>query len=310
MKAVFVTPVNEEKRHLFEKEGLQTVYTTRNEVNEEILKDAEIVFGNVSPELIKAVPSIRWVQLDSAGADSYKVLDDSVTVTNCSGAYGEAISEHMLGCVLAVEKNLYAYHTQQKEHSWHNIGSVPVMRNLKVLSVGMGDIGSSFAQRMHAMGCTVYGVRRRVHETPDYIEKMYTMDNMDEIIPECDVVALSLPQTEETKGLFSYERLSRMKKGAMILNVGRGSAIITTDLIRIMKEGHLKAACLDVTEWEPLPKNSPLWNTENVYITPHISGRFNAEVTYDKVLDIFETNLNHYLSNEPLEHVVDKKTGY
>ena len=110
--------------------------------------------------------------------------------------------------------------------------------------------------------------------------------------------------------MFDYQRLSMMKKDAVIINVGRGSAIVSTDLVRIMKEGHLKAACLDVTEHEPLPKNNPLWTCPGVYITPHISGRFNAEVTYDKVLDIFSTNLEHYLNHEPLEHIVDKTIGY
>lgn len=310
MKAVCVTPITEEKRKLFEKDGLEIIFTSKKEVTAEMLQDAEIILGNVSPDLINSSDTVRWVQLDSAGADSYKILKDEITLTNCSGAYGEAISEHMLGCVLAVEKNLYAYYDRQKKRSWDNLGSVPVMRNLKILCVGMGDIGSAFALKMHMLGCRVYGVRRTVHDVPDYIEAMYTMDNMDEILPECDVVALSLPQTPETIGMFDYARLSRMKKNAMIINVGRGSAINSVDLVRIMKEGHLKAACLDVTEHEPLPKNNPLWTCPNVYITPHISGRFNAEVTYDKVVDIFTTNLDHYLNSQPLEHIVDKTIGY
>ena len=310
MKAVCVTPITEEKRKLFEKDGLEIIFTSKKEVTAEMLQDAEIILGNVSPDLINSSDTVRWVQLDSAGADSYKILKDEITLTNCSGAYGEAISEHMLGCVLAVEKNLYAYYDRQKKRSWDNLGSVPVMRNLKILCVGMGDIGSAFALKMHMLGCRVYGVRRTVHDVPDYIEAMYTMDNMDEILPECDVVALSLPQTPETIGMFDYARLSRMKKNAMIINVGRGSAINSVDLVRIMKEGHLKAACLDVTEREPLPKNNPLWTCPNVYITPHISGRFNAEVTYDKVVDIFTTNLDHYLNSQPLEHIVDKTIGY
>jgi phosphoglycerate dehydrogenase-like enzyme len=101
-----------------------------------------------------------------------------------------------------------------------------------------------------------------------------------------------------------------MKKGAILVNVGRGSAIVTEDLLKIMKEGYLAGACLDVTDPEPLPKNHPLWNTEHVYITPHISGRFNAALTYDLVLNILKDNLVRYLNNEPLENVVNKKLGY
>lgn len=310
MKLVITVPVTEEKKEMFRLEGTETVFASEKDINTDLLKDTDVVFGNISVELINAIPSIKWVQLSSAGANNYATLRDDIVLTNCSGAYGEAIAEHMLACVFAVEKNMFRYYDMQKEHTWDNLGSVPVMRNLKVVSVGMGDIGSAFAKRMHALGCTVYGVRRTVHDVPDYIEKMYTMETMDEILPVCDVVALSLPETSETTGLFDYARLNRIKKNGLLLNVGRGSAINSTDLIQTMKEGHLKAACLDVTEHEPLPKNNPLWNTENVYITPHISGRFNAEVTYDKVIDIFLRNFKHYVNKETLEHIVDKKRGY
>lgn len=310
MKIIITVPITEDKKNLFRIDGAETVFTSENDITADTLKDTEIIFGNISTKLINSVPSIKWVQLSSAGANAYTQLREDITLTNCSGAYGEAIAEHMLACILAVEKNLYNYYDTQKEHVWNNLGSVPVMRNLKVVSIGMGDIGSEFAKRMNALGCTVYGVRRTIHDIPDYIEKMFTMDNMDEILPECDVVALSLPETKETAGLFNYERLAQIKEKAVLVNVGRGSAIISSDLIRIMKEGHLKAACLDVTDHEPLPKNDPLWNTEHIYITPHISGRFNAEVTYDKVIDIFLNNLKHYMNKETLEHIVDKTKGY
>lgn len=309
-KAVFLIPVDEDRKHIFESSGLETVFTAAEEVTDEMLKDAEIIFGNMDPEKIRRIPTIRWVQLASAGADRYVSLPQNILLTNCSGAYGEAISEHMLACVLAACKNLYRYHSLQQEHAWNNLGSVPILRNLKILSVGMGDIGTEFGKKMALLGSTVYGVRRTVHDRPCFVKKMYTMDDMDQILPECDVVALSLPETTETEGMFDYERLASMKKGAILLNVGRGSAIVTEDLIRIMKERHLSAACLDVTDHEPLPKNNPLWNTPNVYITPHISGRFNAAVTYDRVLDIFADNLQHYLHGEPLSHIVDRTKGY
>lgn len=209
-----------------------------------------------------------------------------------------------------VMKNLARYIEVQRNHDFTNLGGVNTVSISKVLSVGMGDIGSNFAQKMHALGAEVYGVRRSVHDTPDYVKKMYTMDNMDEILPECDIVALSLPETAETIHLFDEERLRKMKKGAILINVGRGTAIVTDALYKIMKEEYLSGACLDVTDPEPLPRNHPLWNTKHVYITPHISGRFNAQVTFDKVLNIFYTNLMNYLEKKPLDHIVDKKLGY
>lgn len=310
MKVLFVTPIPEKDQKLFERENVSIVYKDRNKVTEEDLKDTEIVFGNLNPALCNTSDSLKWVQLDSAGIDGYGNLKDSILLTNASGAYSTAISEHMLACTLAVIKNLYRYQDQQEFHDWINLGSVKTISQLTVLSLGMGSIGSAYASLMHTLGAKVYGIRRTVHEKPDYLEGLYTMDQIDDILPLCDIVAMSLPGTSETKDLMDYERLHHMKKGAVLINVGRGSAIVEKDLIRVMKEGYLAAACLDVTEHEPLPKNNPLWETEHVYITPHISGRFNAEVTFEHVLEIFQKNLDHYLKKETLEHIVDRKRGY
>ena len=310
MKVIFTTPLEENSRKLFERDNLNIVYKNKKDVTAEDLKDTEIVFGNVSPDLCNTSDTLKWVQLDSAGTDGYEKLKDSILLTNASGAYSTAISEHMLACTLAVIKNLYRYRDQQEFHNWTNLGSVKTIGQLTVLSVGMGSIGSAYAQIMHSLGAKVYGIRRTIHDKPDYLEGLYTTDQIDEILPQCDIVAMSLPGTEETAGLMDYDRLHHMKKGSVLINVGRGSAIVEKDLIRVMKENYLSAACLDVTEHEPLPKNNPLWETEHVYITPHISGRFNAEVTYDLVLEIFRKNLDHYLKKEPLEHLVDRKRGY
>ncbi len=308
---IVATPVPENRKELFTSvKGADITFIDRTNITIDDIKDAEVILGNLPLSLVEQCENLKWIQLDSAGANTYSSLKEDIILTNASGAYGTAISEHMIGCVLMVMKNLARYLDIQKEHEFINLGSVNTISSSKVLSVGMGDIGSNFARKMNALGAEVYGVRRGVHETPDYCKAMYTMENMDEILPECDVVALSLPETEETIHLFDENRLRKMKKGAILVNVGRGSAIVTEDLLKVMREGYLAGVCLDVTNPEPLPKNHPLWNTEHVYITPHISGRFNAAVTYDFVLNILKDNLVRYLNNEPLENVVNKKLGY
>ena len=311
VNVLFVTPIPEERKAMFADMGNADIrFVERKDVTDGDIEQAEVILGNLPLARVQGRKNLRWLQLDSAGANNYSDLDESVILTNASGAYGTAISEHMLACALMVQKNLARYWKIQQEHEFINLGSVGTISTSKVLSVGMGDIGSQFARRMHALGAQVYGVRRTVHDVPDYCSGMYTMDTMDEIIGECDIVALSLPETAETIHLFDEQRLRKMKKGAILINVGRGSAIVTEDLLKIMREEHLAGACLDVTDPEPLPKNHPLWNTKHVYITPHISGRFNAEVTFDFVLDIFRRNLEHYLAGEPLENIVNKKLGY
>jgi len=311
VKVLFVTPVPEEAKARFQSiPDADITFKERQTVTEEDLKDVEVILGNLPLSLLNTCDTLKWIQLDSAGANTYSDLREEVILTNASGAYGEAISEHMVGCAFMVMKNLARYIEVQRNHDFTNLGGVNTLSISKVLSVGMGDIGSNFAQKMHALGAEVYGVRRSVHDTPAYVKKMYTMENMDEILPECDIVALSLPETAETIHLFDEERLRKMKKGAILINVGRGSAIVTDALYKIMKEEYLSGACLDVTDPEPLPRNHPLWNTKHVYITPHISGRFNAQVTFDKVINIIYNNLMNYLQKKPLENIVNKKLGY
>lgn len=311
INVLFVTPVDQEHQKLFNDiENVNIRFVDRSRVTDEDIENAEVLLGGLPLDHLMNRPNLKWVQLDSAGANTYKDLPADVQLTNASGAYGTAISEHMLGCVLMVMKNLANYLEVQKNHDFTNLGSVNTLTSSTVLCVGMGDIGSNFARKMNALGAKVYGVRRSVHDVPDYTAGMYTMDNMDEILPECDVVALSLPETEETVHLFDETRLRKIKKGAILVNVGRGTAIVTDDLLRVVKDGHFAGVCLDVTDPEPLPKNHPLWNMEHVYLTPHISGRFNAAVTFDKVLEIFHDNLKRYAEGQPLQNVVDKSIGY
>ena len=311
IKAVFATPVPEEYQKDFAQfKDVDFHFIPRMKIRLDDIRDAEIILGNLPENLVNQCENLKWLQLDSAGANLYKGLNESVILTNASGAYGTAISEHMLACVLMVMKKLPEYMEIQKEHGFKNLGSVNTVTTSKVLSVGMGDIGTNFARKMNALGAEVYGVRRSIHDKPDFVKELYTSETMDEILPECDIVALSLPETDETVSLFNAERLRKMKKGSILVNVGRGTAIDTMALYEVMQEGHLGAACLDVTDPEPLPKNHPLWNTQNVYITPHISGRFNAHVTFDLVMKIYKDNLTHYLNGEPLEHIVDRHIGY
>ena len=311
MKLLFVTPIPEEKKELFTcTDGVQITFKDRAQVTQEDLEGIDAVLGNLPAAIINENTSVRWLQLDSAGADPYRSLRDDCILTNASGAYGEAISEHLLACTLAVMKRLYPYREMQSRREWENLGSVDTISMKNVLCVGLGDIGTEYARRMKLLGARVSGVRRTVHDKPEFLDELYSMEQLPDIIGDFDIVALSLPGTPETVGLFNDAMLRRMKNGAILLNVGRGSAIVMDALVRVMRDHHLSAACLDVTDPEPLPKNHALWNTENVYITPHISGRFNAAVTYDKVLSIFHKNLMHFVKEEPLENIVDRKRGY
>lgn len=133
---------------------------------------------------------------------------------------------------------------------------------------------------------------------------------MDELLPEMDVVALSLPGTDAVKGMFDERRLRLMKKTAILVNAGRGNSVVTEDLLKVMEEGHLRAACLDVMDPEPLPPSHPLWTAPRVYLTPHISGGYRAGVNYERVADVVIRNLTLVLAGNDPVHIVDKNLGY
>lgn len=310
MKIICTTPLNDAYRKELTDVTEDIQFMDKNDITVETVSDTDAVLGNINPDILNTSPSLKWVQLDSAGADQWCSLRDTIVLTNASGAYNTAISEHMLGCTLAVIKNLYRYKEQQEFHDWHNLGPVKTISQLKILVIGMGEIGTAYGQIMHALGAEVYGVRRTIHNKPDFVKELYTLDTMEEILPEADVIALCLPETPETFHVMNQETLSFMKEGSILINVGRGSAVDENALIKAMKSHHLSAACLDVTEQEPLPKNNPLWECENVYITPHISGKFNAETTISRIVSIYKENLEHFINNEPLIHVVDKQLRY
>ena len=281
----------------------------KKDVTSEDIEWADAVVGNVNPALVEN-SDIEWMHLESAGTDKYRNLKESILVTNSTGAYGKAISEHMLAGVFYFYKRLNQYVAAQPYHQWKNLGSVDSVRESKTLVLGMGDIGSQFAEDMHNLGSTIYGVRRRSAEGPSFVEKMYTFDTMDEIIGECDIIALCLPDTEETRNIIHLERLQKMKKSAVLINIGRGSAINTIDLMKVLDEGWFKGVLLDVTNPEPLPINHRLWNYDNVVITPHVSGNYNMHYTYECVIDIAVNNMKHFAKGETLEKIVDRQHWY
>ncbi|MEE8807710.1 MAG: D-2-hydroxyacid dehydrogenase [Lactimicrobium sp.] len=311
MKILFVTEIPEDKKHCFtDPAGEDITFVSRKDVSDEQLKEAEVIMGNVSPARLSVCQHLQWLQLDSAGADAYAKLPGDFVLTNASGAYGPAISEYMLACMLRTLKRLDDYEALQASHDWVNLGSVKTLSQLTILCLGMGDIGSHFAKKVKALGAHVIGVRRHMKELPEGFDEQYEIKDLDALLPKADVIAMSLPQTPDTIHIMNKERLALCKPGSILINVGRGSAIDETALISLQKKDYFGGVCLDVFEHEPLPKNNPLWNLPHTLCTPHIAGRFNAEVTYDKVLSIFEDNLKRYLANEPLQHVVDRKLGY
>ena len=282
----------------------------RDEIKAEDLADAEIFVGSLKPDMAAQMPKLRYVQLYSAGANGYAWLPEHVILSNAYGAYGDSIAEHMLTVSLMALKRMPEYLNMQQAQEWTLLNDIQRIKDAKVMSVGMGAIGTAYLRMANALGAECYGVRRTLHDQPSFVKTLITTEDIDSLLPEMDIVALSLPGTPETTGMFDEARLRRMKKTAVLLNVGRGNSVVTDDLIKVMNEGHLKAACLDVMDPEPLPKGHALWTAPRVYITPHISGGYRAGVNYERVVDAVIHNLELFLSGKPPVHIVDRKLGY
>ncbi len=317
MKEILVTfPVLEKHKESLESSGydLHFTYTTAAEASKkEVIETADIILGNVSADALKEAKKLKFLQLNSAGANEYVipgVLSDGVKLCNATGAYGKSIAEHMIATAFTLLKKMNRYENNRLHHQWKDEGNVGTIFGSTTLILGMGDIGSEFAIRMHALGSRVIAIRRNQSEKPDYIDGLYQMDALEELLPQADIVACSLPGTDATYHLLDASRLKLMKNSAILINVGRGTLIPTEDLIDALKNGTISAAAIDVAETEPLPADSPLWDTPNLLITPHVAGNFHTQHIWDTIVEIAAENLKAYLNGQPLRNEVDFETGY
>ncbi|MDF2514642.1 MAG: hypothetical protein K0S04_4508 [Herbinix sp.] len=283
------------------------------EVTDEMLEKAEVIFGWPQENQLKIAKNLKWLHLPSAGADGYTTYElycnqEEIKITNSSGVFGLPIAEHIFAMILSHNHNLqdYAYHKTEKK--WRRIHTTKDFYASTIGIIGLGDIGTEVAKRAKAWGARVLAVKRTIGKTPDYIDQLYCLEEMDEVLKQSDYVVLALPNTAKTVGLISEQKLRMMKPSAFLVNIGRGVLIDQEALIKALSEGWIGGAGLDVTEPEPLPADSPLWELPNVIITPHASG--GSPSNEQRRFQIFYQNLIRYQSKQQLENIVDFKEGY
>lgn len=308
-------PVNEKHKILLEEKApfANFTYSDSKSVDEAQVQNANIIIGSPSISMIKGSKKLEWLQLQSAGVGTYaeeNVLPEGAMLTNASGAYGLAISEYMVGVLLELYKKLHLYRDNQLEGNWSYQGQVKSIYNSTALIVGLGDIGGEFAKRVKALGAYTIGIRRKDANKPEYLDELYFMDKLEELLPRADIVALSLPGTKLTSKIINEKTLKLMKPDAVLINVGRGSTIDTEALCDALESGHLLGAALDVTDPEPLPKDHRLWKIKNAVITPHVSGGYSLQETHDRIIRISANNLEAFLNNKSLQNMVDRSAGY
>lgn len=282
---------------------------------QEHLQDAEIIAGwkkGIEKECLGPQSKLKWLQTWSAGVDSLplEILESrSIIVTSANGVHAYPISESIFALMLGLTRKIHTYIKNQQEKKWHHSDIKLEMHEKTIGIIGVGAIGKETAKIAKAFGMRVLGVRHSGRQQ-EYVDEMYTTDQLDWVLPNCDYVVVTLPLTKNTKHLFDSKKFDLMKPSSFFINIGRGEIVIENDLITSLQNGSIAGAGLDVFEQEPLSLESPLWEMENVIITPHIAG--STEHYNQRVIEnILLPNLKNYISGT-LPHVnhVDFSKGY
>ena len=277
----------------------------------ELIEEIDIVYGNLKPEFFPRARRLQWLHTTAAGAgwtQRPEVLSHPAIITN-SRIHAVQITEHLFGMLLMLVRRLHTATLNQARHVWQppeleQLRSLPG-RTLCILGVGV--IGRRCAAVGRVLGMRVIGVRRRA-EPVEHVEAMYGLDRLADALAQADVVMSLLPGTRESAGLMGRAQFALMPRGSLFLNAGRGSTVDTAALIEALRSGQLGGAGLDVTDPEPLPADSPLWDMPDVIITPHYAG--NTADYFDQTDRIFLENLRRLIAHAPLDMVVDKHAGY
>lgn len=279
---------------------------------------AEAAFTPVlEPEHLAAAPRLRWVHSPAAGVGTLlfpAMIDSPVVVSNSRGMSAEPIAEHVIGLAIALFRKFPLAFRSQAARAWSQDEATepPPLRTLAsstVLVIGLGSIGAACASRFAALGAVVTGVRRRVDQpSPPGVSRVVAVERLQDHLGAADVVVLAAAETPQTRGLIGERELRSMKAGAILVNVSRGGLVDEAALARVLQEGAIGGAGLDVFAREPLDPSSPLWGLPNVIITPHTAG-FRAD-HWDAATALFADNLRRRESGRPLVNVVDKHAGY
>jgi phosphoglycerate dehydrogenase-like enzyme len=274
--------------------------------------DADAIFGVFSPDLFRAAKKLKWVQVYSAGVETYRFDDfiqSNVTLTNCKILQGPNIADHAFSLLLALARDLHQIIPNRTKEEWLRDHYHPIELNGKTaVVIGVGGIGSQIAQRAAAFGMRVIGVDPKEMPINSYVSRMVPPDRLDSVLPEADVVFISAPHTPQTENMMGPRQFELLKKGVYFIAVSRGKLYDTASLVKALDSRQIAGAGLDVTNPEPLPKGHPLWKFENVIITPHIAGQ--GDTVQGRRMALLKENIARFVKGEPLLNVVDKVKGY
>lgn len=289
---------------------------------DEAARDIVGADASLSPWLttpvLAAATQLRWVHSSAAAVSDLLPLEElarrDIVVTNSRGVQAIPMAEQVMGGLLALARRLDLSIAAQRDGRWiqEQLGEVDrpwTLNGRSMTIVGLGSIGLAVAERAHAFGMTITGVRRRLDQpAPSYIGRVLGADRLDDALDGADVVVLAAPYVPATRDLLGAAQLARLNPGAILVNVGRAQLVDTPAMLAALASGQLGGAVLDVFDKEPLEEGSPLWRMPNVIITPHSAG-FRAD-HWAIVVDLFLENVRRFRAGETLLNPVDLAAGY
>jgi len=270
----------------------------------------------VDRDVFPLATRLRWIQSSAVGVAHLlypAMVESEVVITNARGLRSRPMAEHVLAVTLALARQLHTAMRHQVDHNWAQdlveSQGVLTLQGRRMGIVGLGSIGMEVARLAAPLGLRVLAIRRRPDlERPAEVDELLPPDRLDELLAKSDIVLLAAPLTAATRALIGRPELSLMKRGAFLINVGRGGLVDDDALVAALRTGQLGGAALDVFVEEPLPGSSPYWDLANVIVTPHTSGTM--EDYWTPLVSLFSDNLRRFEAGLPLLNVVDKLAGY
>lgn len=261
------------------------------------------------PNALRGLPHVEWIHFLSAGVDRIWSMDvewSRYRLSKSVGVHASTISEYVLGAILYVLKGFGTFARQQQRHEWRRFW-LDESEGKTLGIVGVGTIGTRLAQHAKALGMRVIGTVTSPRDIPN-VDVVYGMDDLERVLEASDFIVLLVPLTDETRGLVGADALQAMKNEAWLINVARGEVLDERALEAALEAGTIGGAVLDVFEEEPLSASSPLWNFENVLITPHVAGT--TQHYMPRALDVFKDNYREFVRGNALCTPVSVEKGY
>jgi phosphoglycerate dehydrogenase-like enzyme len=272
--------------------------------------EAFVAWRFPTADLARRAPHLKWIQLTGAGVEHLMPLTwlpKGTALTNCSGVHGPKVGESATLALLMLHSEIPAMMTAQRAHRWDQRHS-PLIAGKTVVIVGLGGLGTAAARSARRLGLKVIGVNRS-GSAHKLAERTVKTGRLHSVLPQADFLFLTPPLTKETRGMIGASELALMKPGSSVANFGRGALIGEAALLSSLKSGHLSGAFLDVFAKEPLPADSPVWDTPNLFVSPHVLADDAAQYM-PRNYDLFLRNARRFFAHRPLLNRIDPDLEY